>query len=104
LKPYESIEGWIERVVIGLDLCPFAKGVMRQDQLSIVVLEHKTLPEALQGIADEAAMLVSSGQIWNTKLLVFEFGFKDFDDFLDLYYLADDLLKDLGYEGPYSVE
>jgi len=98
-KPEKSIEGWIERVVIGLELCPFAKGVVRQDQLTIVVLEHKGLAEALQSVADEAAMLLASGQIWNTKLLVFESGFSNFDDFLDLYYLADDLLKDLGYEG-----
>lgn len=95
----EAIDSWIERVVIGLDICPFAGGVRRQGQLGIVTLEQSTLPEALQRIADEAASLLATGEIWNTRLLVFDRGFANFESFLDLYYLADDLLVDLGFEG-----
>ncbi|MFP5286042.1 MAG: DUF1415 family protein, partial [Thermoanaerobaculia bacterium] len=41
-----ATKSWLERAVIGLDLCPFARAVHVRDQIRYVVSEVET-PEAL---------------------------------------------------------
>ena len=55
--PIAATRLWLERIVIGLNLCPFAKAVYVKDQVRIV-LSDATTPEALvEELAEELVLL-----------------------------------------------
>ncbi len=95
---------WLERAVIGLNLCPFAKAVHVKDQIRWVV-SHATTPEALQAeLAIELHRLAESdpAQI-ETTLLIHPQVLGDFLDYNDFLEVADATIEDLGYEGELQV-
>lgn len=92
------VERWVEAVVIGLNLCPFASAVLRRGQLNIVVADDATSELCLQQMADEADFLLEGDQN-ATTLFVLPEGFENFDDYLDLLALGEALLEDIGMEG-----
>ena len=105
-QPHEQIaarvERWVEAVVIGLNLCPFASSVLRRGQLNIVVCDSDVMAECLQQLADEADALVA-GDLQATTLLVLPEGFADFDDYLDLLAMAEALMEDIGLDEQVQV-
>lgn len=94
----ERIDHWLNTLVIGLNLCPFASRVKRQGLLRVHVADGCTAEGCLQELADEANRL-EAGDDRATTLLVLSAGFDDFDDYLDLLALAEALLEDLGFTG-----
>jgi len=96
------VERWVEAVVIGLNLCPFASAVLRRQQLNIVIADSDIDAECLQQLADEADALVA-GDLQATTLLVLPEGFADFDDYLDLVAMAEALLEDIGLDDQVQV-
>jgi hypothetical protein len=93
---------WIETVVIGMNFCPFAKREMRRDTVRFIVSPDPDIESVLLQLIDECTHLdVDDGT--QTTLLILPEGFADFDDYLDLAGLAEDLLADRGYEGVYQV-
>ncbi|MFT5261171.1 MAG: hypothetical protein ACI9J2_001277 [Saprospiraceae bacterium] len=90
----EQTQQWIKQVVIGHNLCPFAKQPFEKNTIGYIVSDVATLEFALSALA-EAAFNLSSQKPYETSLLIFESGFADFDGFLDLIALADQLLIDL---------
>lgn len=93
-----QVEHWLQEVVIGLNLCPFANGANRGGLVRIAVADGTTAEQCLQELADEAGRLEAADDE-ATTLFVLPRGFEDFDDYLDLLELANALLEDLGYEG-----
>lgn len=85
-------------MVVGLNLCPFAKSVVRAGQLKLVVCEDSRLQDCLQQFADEAAAL-ASGDPRSTVLFILAQGYDEFDDYLDLLATADALLDDMNLRG-----
>ena len=98
LKASDSVEQWIDSIVIGLNLCPFANAARRQGHLKICMAESARTEECLQQLADEAALLEQADK-QATTLFVLPEGFADFDDYLDLLAMAEALLDDLGFAG-----
>ena len=105
-QPHEQItarvERWVEAVVIGLNLCPFASSALRRGQLNIIVSDSDIMAECLQQLADEADALVA-GDLQATTLFVLPEGFADFDDYLDLLAMAEALIEDIGLEEQVQV-
>ena len=107
MEPQSAIEAtrrWISSLVIGLDLCPFARRVFEADTIRYVVTlaeEETTLREVL---ADELQALVSAPVAKvETTLLIHPCvlgNFLDYNDFLDV---ADRLLKELGLRGVIQI-
>lgn len=95
---------WMERAVIGLNLCPFAKAVHAKGQVHVVV-SHATEAEAvLQDLAREMQALVAlDPAIRDTTLLVLPDAFADFFDFNDFFDAVDALVDTLGLEGVLQV-
>ena len=91
------VERWVEAVVIGLNLCPFASAALRRRQLNIVIADSDLVEDCLQQLTDEADALVA-GDLQATTLLVLPEGFADFDDYLDLLAMAEALLEDIGLD------
>ena len=93
---------WIETVVIGMNFCPFAKREMRRDTVRFIVSPDSDMESVLLQLIDECAHLDADDGT-QTTLLILPDGFADFEDYLDLAGLAEDLLADRGYEGVYQV-
>ena len=98
LRATESIDQWIDSIVIGLNLCPFASAAKRQGHLKICMANSARTEDCLQQLADEAALLGRADE-QATTLFVLPEGFTDFDDYLDLLAMAEALLEDLGFVG-----
>lgn len=95
---------WIERAVIGLNLCPFARSVYSSGRLRIVV-SHASDPETLLGdLAVELNYLAQvDPALTETTLLVTPHVLNDFLDFNDFLDVADEALKVLGLSGTLQI-
>lgn len=95
---------WVERAVIGLNLCPFAKAVQAKGQVRYVH-SPATDPEALLAqLVEELQVLAgASPEVHDTTLLVHPGVLADFDDYNDFLDLADAALEQLGLDGVLQV-
>ena len=87
-----ATQRWLEKAVIGLNLCPFAKAVFVKQQIRYVV-SAATTPEALlEDLMDELRTLLDANpEKVDTTLLIHPYvltDFLDFNDFLDTVDLA----------------
>ncbi len=96
------MRAWVEKVVVGLNFCPFATGVLRNNSLRYAVSHARNTEGVLQDLIAECRHLDEHPET-ETTLLLLPRGFTDFDTFLDLVALADDLLAMQGYEGIYQL-
>jgi hypothetical protein len=90
---------WLERAVIGLNLCPFAKAVHTKGQIHYVVSEATDARGLLEDLQRELEALAEiSAEKRDTTLLIAPQCLDDFLDFNDVLELADDLVEamDLG--------
>jgi len=87
---------WLERAVIGLNLCPFAKAVHVKQQIRYVV-SAATTPEALlEDLQLELALLMQSAPAdIETTLLIHPQVLTDFFDYNDFLDMADAALEDM---------
>lgn len=70
---------WLERAVIGLNLCPFAKSVHVKGQVHYVVSLHDSFGDVLDQLAQELEALVATpAEQRDTTLLMLPQGFDDF--------------------------
>jgi hypothetical protein len=80
---------WVERVVIGLNLCPFAKAPQNKGQVRYV-LSDATDPEALLAtlVAELERLAETPAERIETTLLVHPHVLEDFDDYNDFLDIA----------------
>ena len=99
-----EIRRWLERAVIGLNLCPFAKAVYVREQVRIVVSDASTPRALLEELGEEMARLrdTPAEQI-DTTLLVHPQVLTDFLDYNDFLDDADALLEALELDGVLQV-
>ena len=95
---------WLERAVIGLNLCPFAKAVHAKDQVRYVLSEATTAEALLEQLGEELAFLrdAPADEI-DTTLIVHPAVLQDFLDYNDFLELADALVAELELEGVLQV-
>lgn len=99
-----DMQRWLERAVIGLNLCPFAKGVQVKGQVHYVV-SAATRPEDLKAdLRRELLALASEDpEVRDTTLLMAPLCLQDFLDFNDFLDDADEVLAELGLEGELQI-
>jgi hypothetical protein len=102
--PIAATRDWLERAVIGLNLCPFAKAVHVKQQVRWV-LSQATTPEALlDELLQELRLLAEADpDAVDTTLLIHPQVLQDFLDFNDFLGAADAALEDLGLDGTLQV-
>ena len=95
---------WLERAVIGLNLCPFAKAVHAKGQVRFV-LSDATTPEALLSELGKELLLLRDAdpEAIDTTLLVHPQVLGDFLDYNDFLDQADALVEALDLEGVLQV-
>ena len=95
---------WLERAVIGLNLCPFAKSVYVKQQVHITVSAADDAPAILVDFTREIdALVAADARKRDTTLLVIPQGMDDFLRFHDLTALAERAVRKRGLEGVIQV-
>jgi len=93
---------WLEKVVIGLNFCPFAKREVLRNSIRYQVCESNDFKTALLMFMEELTHL-DEQDATETTLLIFPNLFQDFNDYWDLVSIAETLLAEQGYEGIYQL-
>lgn len=97
-------QNWLERAVIGLSLCPFAKAVHVKNQIRYVV-SAATTPEALLSdlCAELSALASADADAVDTTLLIAPRVLRDFLDYNDFLEIADAALEELELAGTLQI-
>ena len=100
----EDTVHWLEKAVIGLNLCPFAKGVHIKGQI------HYTVSQATdaEGVAADLhreleALAEASPEKRDTTLLILPHALQEFLDFNDFLEVADAMVEELDLGGILQV-
>lgn len=95
---------WLERVVIGLNLCPFAKSVYVKGQVHCAVSGAADLEALRDDLLNELHNLVAlEPSVRDTTVLVVQNLLQDFYDYNDFLNVADDCLLALDLEGVIQI-
>ena len=91
---------WLEKAVIGLNLCPFAKAVYVKNQVRLVVSHARHADDLLDELDRELDLLVATpAEQIDTTLLIHPTLFDDFLDFNDFLEIAEGVVNEHGLEG-----
>ncbi|MCK7546780.1 DUF1415 domain-containing protein [Marinobacter koreensis] len=93
---------WVEDVVVGYNLCPFAKRELVRSRVRFVVTDAQTEDELLQALHSELQRLDDEQEI-ETTLLVHPGVLQDFGAYNEFLDAADGLLAYLDMEGIYQI-
>ena len=100
----ELTELWVQHMVIGLNLCPFAKPALERQGLRIRVSQAKHLDGFLDDLDEELGYFKGdSNSEVETTLLVHPQLFPDFLVFNDLLNVVDDVIEEHGLEDEVEV-
>ena len=100
----QHVRRWLERAVIGLNLCPFAKSVYQKAQVRIVVSDASTERALLEQLGEELALLRDTpAEAIDTTLLVHPQVLQDFLDYNDFLDDADALVEAMDLAGELQV-
>ncbi|WP_261875542.1 DUF1415 domain-containing protein [Vibrio rarus] len=105
LKSVEThTQQWLEEVVIGLNLCPFAHKPNKKKQIKIAVSDANSEEALLEFILLELKQLDShTAEELETTLVVASHLLADFMDYNFFLDWVDALLKQQDYEGIYQI-
>jgi hypothetical protein len=95
-----ATRAWLERAVIGLNLCPFAKAVHSKGQVHVAVSAADSPAQVLEDLARELDALVArDAQERDTTLLVVPGCLEQFLDFNALVARGERMIRKKGLEG-----
>ena len=93
---------WVERIVIGLNLCPFAARDWDLGRVRCTICDASDEADVLLALASELQLLDTDDSI-ETTLFVLTRAFSVFEDFNQILDLAEALLASLDYEGVFQL-
>ena len=95
---------WLEKAVIGLNLCPFAKAVVVKNQVRFVVSHAPHLDGLLEDLDRELDFLAAADpEAVDTTLLIHPMLLPDFLDFNDFMQLAEAAVGEHGLDGVIQI-
>ena len=95
---------WLERAVIGLNLCPFAKAVHVKAQIHYAVYEPAEAADLMDALLAEAKDLAAlDAAVRDTTLLIAPNTLADFLDFNDFTARAERRLARAGFDGVFQL-
>jgi len=102
MSPTEKTRHWIERLVVGVSICPFAKPVFVGERVRYEECHPDTIEVLLDDVIAECRRLDDEENI-STTLLIYPEGLESFDDYLDVLEAATQKMTEKGYEGTYQL-
>ena len=101
-KVTRSVQNWVESFVVELNLCPFARSVLADNQVRFTVTAAATEDQLLTALQAELELLNRDPSI-ETTLLIHPGVLQDFYDYNQFLDSADQLLLQIKLEGVYQV-
>lgn len=103
-EPLLQTRRWLERVVIGLGLCPFAAAPFNAERIAYRVSDAQSLDEIYQDFLTQLyELLLSPPQDQETALLIFSRGLRGFDAYLDALAMLEQAVAEAGAEGMVQI-
>lgn len=100
----EITKTWLERAVIGLNLCPFAKAVQIKQQIRYVVSPAIRTEDLLQDLLQELRLLQDTDpEQTDTTLLIVPNLFANFYDFNDFFDIADTVTLEPEFNAEFQI-
>lgn len=104
IDPLQATRNWVERFVIGLNLCPFAGVPAAAGRIRYVVSAAKDIDILYQDLLTELAFLVDADvEEVETTVLVHPHVLQDFEQYLDFLAIVDEALEAADLEGILQV-
>ncbi len=97
-----ATQNWVERVVIDLNLCPFAKREWLSDKVRVHVATANDAESLVHALVVELALLNRNSEI-ETTLLVHPDAMSDFDEFNQFLAFADAVIEQMQLQGEFQV-
>lgn len=97
-----ATQNWLTSFVIAYNICPFAHREQQRGSIRYQATTNPSPETALETLIQACEYLDTHPET-ATTLLIFANAFADFDDYLDLVAIAEQLLIDQGYEGIYQL-
>jgi len=95
---------WLTEIVIGLELCPFAKPVHARGQIRYVVTAAEEPEALLEALLNELRFLLDTDPAEvDTTLLILPRALPDFLEYNDFLGVVEFALEDMGYAGQLQV-
>lgn len=93
----QRVARWVDDMVVGLDLCPFAKPVVEANRLRIEVSDASNETDAAMAVMGAASHLIGVSALeTSTTLVVLPRATPSFVSFLDLIEIVESLLQESG--------
>ncbi len=102
MNTIKSVQDWVETVVVGLNLCPFAKRELVQNRVRFCVSDADHPAQLLGSLQTELERLSQDSSI-ETTLLIHPNTLTDFQDYNQFLDIADSLLTDMKLQGIYQI-
>jgi hypothetical protein len=100
----QATQSWVQNMVIGLNLCPFAKPTVDAQRLHYVVSEARSEKALFKDFTDALWDLKDHDiSVRETTLLIAPWALHDFYDFNDFVGLCEDAIEDLALDGEFQV-
>lgn len=93
---------WVESIIVGLNLCPFAGREVRRNSIRYSVSHARTEDELLAALFDEFTFLDNNPET-ETTLLIHPQALRSFPAYNQFLNQADALLAGAGLEGIYQI-
>ena len=95
---------WVDKVVVGLGLCPFAEASATRGGLQIDVSNTRDLQVLCKALIDTLLSMQSNdGEHLDSVLLVHPNALNDFEQYNDFLQICDQILSDLGLTGEFQI-
>jgi uncharacterized protein len=103
-KVIAQSQHWLEKAVLGLDLCPFARKPYAEGRVRFVVSEAKNMDALLDDLERELQFIHETDEAsCETTLLIHPLMFGDFEAYNDFLDVADGVIVELGYESELQI-
>jgi hypothetical protein len=101
-KMARPVRQWVETLVVGMNLCPFAKREMVNNRVRFATTTSTTEEQLLMALQAELELLNTDPSV-ETTLLIHPGVLQDFYDYNRFLGYADSLLVEMGLEGIYQI-
>ncbi len=95
-------ENWVKQVIVKYNICPFARQEVERGSIRYSVIEQFEFKAVLADLINECIYLDEHNDV-ETTLFIIPAAVSDFENFLDLLDLANQLLADQDHEGIYQL-
>ena len=93
---------WLENIVIGLNLCPFAKKELAKDRIRFEVCDADNEDALLLKLNQELEFIFANDDV-ETSLIILSNILKNFAEYNQFLDIADALIQQMDFEGEFQI-